>query len=188
MTTEAAATAGRTSEWEIDSAHSAAHFSVRHLMVSTVRGRFRGLTGSVTLDERELTHSRILVEIDAASIETGEPRRDAHLRSPDFFDAEKFPKIAFRSTRIERSGEEFKLTGDLTMHGVSRPVSLTVESLSPPVKSPSGRVVRGVSATGKLDRREWGLIWNGALETGGVLVGDEVKLQIDVELLAKAPT
>jgi polyisoprenoid-binding protein YceI len=176
-----------TTEWEIDTAHTAAQFSVKHLMVSTVRGQFRKVTGTVSLDEAELTRSRVEVEIDAASLETGEPKRDGHLRSADFFDAEKFPKLTFRSTRIERAGNEFTLTGDLTLHGVTRPISLTVESLSAAMKDPYGRLVRGISATGKLNRKDWGLGWNAVLETGGVLVGTEVKLQIDAELLAKAP-
>lgn len=175
------------SEWDIDSAHSAAHFSVRHLMVSTVRGQFKTVTGSVVLDEGDLTRSHVQVEVEAASIETGEPKRDGHLMSPDFFDVAKFPKLSFRSTRIERTGEEFKVTGDLTMHGVTHPVTLTVDSLSGSTKDPYGRVIRGVSAHGKLNRKDWGLGWNAPLETGGVLVGEEVKLQIDAELVAKKP-
>ncbi len=183
--TAAQQSAATTTEWAIDSAHTAAHFSVKHLMVSTVRGQFRNVTGRVWLDEGELTRSRIEVEIDAASLETGEPKRDAHLRSADFFDVEKYPKLNFRSTRIEGGGEEFVVTGELSMHGVSRQVTLKVESLSPPMKDPYGRQVRGVSAVGKLNRKDWGLGWNATLETGGVLVGDEVKLQIDAELVAK---
>ena len=186
MATTAPVTGTQTTEWEIDSAHTGAHFSVKHLMVSTVRGQFRKVTGRVWLDEGQLTRSRIEVEIDATSLETGEPKRDAHLRSADFFDVEKYPKLNFRSTRIEGRGEEFVVTGELTMHGVSRQVTLMVESLSPPMKDPYGRLVRGVSAVGKLNRKDWGLGWNAALETGGVLVGDEVKLQIDAELVAKA--
>ena len=154
-------------------------------MVSTVRGQFRKVTGRVLLDEAQLTRSRIEVEIDASSLVTGEPKRDDHLRSADFFDVEKYPKLTFRSTHIEGRGEEFVVTGELTMHGVSRQVTLKVESLSPPMKDPYGRLVRGVSAVGKLNRKDWGLGWNAALETGGVLVGDEVKLQIDAELVAK---
>jgi polyisoprenoid-binding protein YceI len=175
-----------TTEWELDTAHTAAHFSVKHLMVSTVRGQFRKVTGRVWLDEQQLTRSRIEVEIEAASLETGEPKRDAHLRSGDFFDVEKFPKLTFRSTRVEGKGEGFTLAGDLTMHGVTHQVTLAVEALSAPMKDPYGRLVRGVSAVGKLNRKEWGLGWNAALEAGGVLVGDEVKLQIDAELVAKA--
>jgi polyisoprenoid-binding protein YceI len=189
MTTQTASvgTATGITEWDIDLAHSATHFSVKHLMVSTVRGQFRKITGRVWLDEAELTRSRLEVEIDAASIETGEAKRDGHLRSGDFFDVDKFPKLTFKSTNIERKGEEFVVNGELTMHGVSRQLALTVESLSPPMKDPYGRLVRGVSATGKLNRKQWGLGWNAALETGGVLVGEEVKLQIDAELVAKAP-
>jgi polyisoprenoid-binding protein YceI len=185
-TTASASGAHTTTEWEIDPAHTAAHFSVKHLMVSTVRSQFRKVTGQVWLDEGQPTRSRIEVEIDAASIETGEPKRDAHLRSADFFDVEKYPKLTFHSTRIEGQGEEFVVTGDLNMHGVSRQVTLRVESLSPPMNDPYGRLVRGVSAVGKLNRKDWGLEWNAALETGGVLVADEVKLQIDAELVAKA--
>jgi polyisoprenoid-binding protein YceI len=187
MATSAAVSGVQTTEWELDSAHTAAHFSVKHLMVSTVRGQFRKVTGRVWLDEAQLTRSRIDVGIDAASLETGEPKRDAHLRSADFFDVEKYPTLTFQSTRIEAKGDEFVVTGDLSMHGVSRQVTLMVESLSPPMKDPYGRLVRGVSAVGKLNRKDWGLGWNAALETGGVLVGDEVKLQIDAELVAKAP-
>jgi polyisoprenoid-binding protein YceI len=184
-TTAAVGGAQSATEWEIDSAHTGAHFSVKHLMVSTVRGQFRKVTGRVWLEEGQLTRSRIDVEIDAASIETGEPKRDGHLRSADFFDVEKYPKLTFHSTKIEGKGEEFTVTGDLTMHGVTHQVTLKVESLSPPMKDPYGRLVRGVSAVGKLNRKDWGLGWNAALETGGVLVGEEVKLQIDAELVAK---
>lgn len=187
MATSAAVSGAQTTEWEIDPAHTAAHFSVKHLMVSTVRGQFRKVTGRVWLDEAQLTRSRIDIGIEAASLETGELKRDAHLRSADFFDVEKYPTLSFQSTRIEGKGDEFVVTGDLTMHGVSRQVTLMVESLSPPMKDPYGRLVRGVSAIGKLNRKDWGLGWNAALETGGVLVGDEVKLQIDAELVAKAP-
>jgi polyisoprenoid-binding protein YceI len=189
MTAQAASAskAATTSEWEIDTAHTSAQFSVKHLMVSTVRGHFRKVTGAVIFDEADLTRSSVQVEIDASSLETGEPKRDGHLRSADFFDVEKFPKLTFRSTRIERAGNEFSVTGDLTLHGVTRPVTLTAEAPSAPMKDPYGRVVRGISATGKLNRKDWGLGWNAALETGGVLVGEEVKLQIDAELVAKAP-
>jgi len=153
-------------------------------MVSTVRGEFSKVNGTVVLEEADPVRSRLEVEIDAASLDTGEPKRDAHLRSPDFFDVEKFPKLTFRSTRIERAGDDFALTGDLTMHGVTRPVTLSVE-LSAAVKDPYGRVVRGVSATGKLNRKDWGLGWNAVLEAGGVVIGEDVKLQIDAEFVAK---
>jgi polyisoprenoid-binding protein YceI len=177
---------GHSTEWEIDPVHTSAHFSVRHLMVSTVRGEFNKVAGKVTLDEADPTRSRVEVEIDAASIDTREPKRDGHLRSADFFDVEKFPKIRFRSTHIERDADGFALTGELTMHGVTRPLTLKVE-LSSAIKDPYGRVVRGVAVTGQLNRKDWGLGWNAALETGGVVVGEDVKLQIDAEFVAKAP-
>ncbi|HXX32157.1 MAG TPA: YceI family protein [Myxococcaceae bacterium] len=179
--------APRQTTWEIDPVHSTAQFSVKHMMVSTVRGHFRKVSGTVQLDERDLTRSRVEVEIEASSVDTGEAKRDAHLRSADFFDAEKFPKIAFRSSRIDRAGEGFSLQGELTMHGQTRPVTLSVEPLAPVTKDPYGRVLRGTSATARLNRKEWGLGWNAVLETGGVLVGEEVRLQIDVELVARSP-
>jgi polyisoprenoid-binding protein YceI len=173
-------------EWEIDPVHSAVQFSVRHMMVSTVSGRFEKVSGAVTIDDQDATRSTIEVTIDAASINTHESKRDAHLRSADFFDVATYPTITFKSTKIEKAGGgKLKATGDLTMRGVTKKVTLIVSGLGAPVKNPWGQVVRGASATGKLDRRQWGLTWNKALEVGGVLVGDMVQLQIDVELLAK---
>jgi polyisoprenoid-binding protein YceI len=179
--------AARASDWQIDTAHTTAQFSVRHMMVSTVRGQFEKVSGTVTLDDADPTRSTIEVVIDAATINTREPKRDAHLKSPDFFDVAKNPTITFKSTRIEKAGKGYKATGDLTMHGVTHPVTLLVEALAPAVKAPWGPMVRGVAASGKLSRKEWGLNWNKALEAGGVMVSDEVQLQIDAELVAKAP-
>jgi polyisoprenoid-binding protein YceI len=142
------------------------------------------LSGQAVIDEQDLTRSSLDVTVDPSSIDTREPKRDAHLRSADFFDVEKFPEIRFKSTRIARSGAGLAITGDLTLHGVTRPITLQAE-LTDPVKSPFGTTVRGASATGKIDRKEFGLAWNAALETGGVLVGEEVTLQIDAELVAK---
>jgi polyisoprenoid-binding protein YceI len=173
-------------EWQIDPAHTTAQFSVKHMMVATVRGQFQKVTGTINLDDKDATHSTIEVTIDAASIDTREPKRDGHLKSPDFFDVAKFPNITFKSTKIERSGKDlYKVTGDLTMHGVTHPVTLTVEGPTAPLKNPWGQQVRGVSASGKINRKDWGLTWNKALEAGGVLVGEEVTLQIDAELDAK---
>jgi polyisoprenoid-binding protein YceI len=173
-------------EWEVDPPHTTAQFAVRHMMVTTVRGQFDKVSGTVTLDEQDLTRSTIDIRIDAATINTREPKRDEHLRSPDFFDVAKHPQITFRSTKIEKAGQDrFRVTGDLAMHGVTRPVTLTVEGPTPPIKNPWGRLVRGVSATGTINRKDWGLTWNKALETGGVLVGEEVALQIDAELVQK---
>lgn len=174
-------------EWEIDPVHSAVQFSVRHMMVSTVRGRFEKVSGTVSLDEQDPTRSAIDITIDATSINTHESKRDAHLKSADFFDVATYPTITFKSTRIEKAGSgKLKATGNLTMRGVTKAVTLLVTGPTAAVKNPWGQRVRGASATGKLDRRQWGLTWNKALEVGGVLVGDTVNLQIDVELVAKA--
>ncbi len=175
------------SEWDIDPAHSQAQFSVRHMMVSTVRGQFDKVSGTVSLDDRDPGRSKVEVTIDASSIDTREPKRNEHLKSADFFDVAKYPTLSFRSTKVEKVGSQLRITGELTMHGVTRPVVLISDGLSEPQKNPWGQTVRGASATGKLSRKEFGLTWNKALESGGVVVGDEVQLQIDVELVAKAP-
>jgi polyisoprenoid-binding protein YceI len=192
MNTEAATTGStpstaRTTEWDIDPAHSSAHFSLRHMVVTTVRGGFDKLTGSVSIDELDFTRSKVDVTIDATSINTREAKRDEHLKSADFFDVAQFPVIGFKSTLIERAdGGSLKLTGDLTMHGVVRPVTLLVEGPTSALKNPWGQTVRGVSATAKLNRKDWGLGWNQLIEAGGLLVGEEVKLQLDIELIARA--
>ena len=176
----------RVTTWDFDPAHSAAHFSVRHMMVSTVRGEFGKISGWVKLDPSDPSRTSVEASIDAGSINTREPQRDAHLKSPDFFDVAKFPTIDFTSTRIVKTGSEtYELTGQLTLHGVAREITLTVES-DGETKDPWGKVRRGASATGKLNRRDFGLNWNQALEAGGVLVGDEVKISIDVELVQRA--
>jgi polyisoprenoid-binding protein YceI len=169
-------------DYQLDPAHSSAQFSVKHLMVSTVRGQFEKMAGTASIDEKDPTKSKVNVTIETASINTREPKRDGHLRSPDFFDAVKNPQITFASTKVEKTGEnKFLVTGDLNMRGVSKPVTLTSE-ITPAVKGPDGKLVRGVSASAKLNRKDWGLNWNKALETGGVLVGEEVQLTIDAEL------
>ena len=176
----------QASEWNIDTAHTTAQFSVRHLMVSDVKGTFTKVSGTVDLNDKDPTKSSVDVVIDAASIDTREPKRDEHLKSPEFFDVAKHPKITFKSTQIKKAGKDkFKVTGDLTMRGVTKPVVLDVVGPSAPVKNPWGMTVRGLTATGKLNRKEFGLNWNKALEAGGVLVGDEVKLVIDAELVEK---
>lgn len=174
------------SDWDIDAAHSTAQFSVRHMMVTTVRGQFDKVSGKVTLDEKNPTKSAVDFKIDAASINTREPKRDEHLRSPDFFDVKKFPDITFTSTKIAKAGKDkYKVTGDLTMHGVTKPITLQVSAPATEMKSPFGQTVRGASATGKLNRKDFGLNWNKALEAGGVLVGDEVTVDVDLELVRK---
>jgi len=178
----------RASVWEIDSAHSSTEFSVKHMMVSTAKGRFDKITGTLNLDDKNPTKSSIELTIDANTIDTHEPKRDGHLKSPDFFDVAKFPTITFKSTKIEKAGKaKFKVTGDLTMHGVTKPVTLAVDGPTAPMKSPFGTTSSGASATGKINRKDWGLTWNKPLEAaGGVLVGDEVTINVDLELLSKA--
>ncbi len=174
--------------WELDPAHTTAQFTVRHMMVSNVRGQFAKVAGTIDLDDQSPTRSTVQVNIDAASIDTREPKRDAHLRSPDFFDVQKYPQITFKATKISKSGKDaYNVVGDLTMHGVTKPVTLAVQAPAQSFKNPWGQTVRGFSATGKINRKDWGLNWNKAIEAGGVLVGDEVTLQIDGEMTAKPP-
>ena len=169
--------------YEIDSTHSAVHFSVRHLMVSNVRGEFTKVSGTVKFDAEKPETSTIKATIDANSISTRDAQRDGHLRSPDFLDTEKFPTITFSSKKVEIQPGGGKITGDLTIHGVTREITLDVEGPSPEMKDPWGKQRIGASATTKLSRKEFGLTWNAALETGGVMVGDEVKINIDVEFV-----
>jgi polyisoprenoid-binding protein YceI len=170
--------------YSIDPSHTTAGFGVKHLMVSTVRGQFDKVAGTVQIDGADVTRSSVDVTIEAASVNTRDAKRDEHLRSADFFDVAKYPAITFRSTRIEKSADgKLLATGNLTLHGVTKPVTLTVDALTAPSKAPWGSTVRGVNATGKLSRKDFGLVWNKALETGGVAVGDEVQLTIDAELV-----
>jgi len=168
--------------WQIDPAHTEVTFSVRHMMVSNVRGRFEKFTANVIANEEHPELSAITVHMDAASIHTREPQRDAHLRSPDFLDAEKYPEVTFRSTRIEASNESHgKMYGDLTIRDITRPVVLDVE-FNGQYKNPWGAQVAGFSATTTLSRKDWNLTWNVALEAGGWLVGDQITIQIEIEL------
>ena len=184
MSTTATTTPALTT-WSIDPAHSHVEFAVKHLMISTVKGRFGGVRGTIRTDEADPARGQVEVEIDADSIDTKEAQRDAHLKSADFFDVEKFPKITFKSTQItDVDGDSFRLTGDLTIHGVTRPVTLDVTSEGRG-KDPWGGERAGFSAKGKIKRSEFGLTWNQVLETGGFVVGDDIKIAIDVELLKK---
>ncbi len=169
--------------YAIDPAHSSVHFSVRHLMVSYVRGEFTKVSGTVNFDPEKPETSTIEATIDATSISTRDPQRDGHLKSPDFLDTEKFPAITFRSKTVEIVSDGGKVTGDLTIHGVTREIVLDVEGPTPEIKDPWGKQRIGASATGKLSRKDFGLTWNVALETGGVMVGDEVKITLDVEVV-----
>jgi polyisoprenoid-binding protein YceI len=176
----------KTTEWQIDPAHSAAHFSVRHLMISNVRGEFSKLSGKVILDSADLTRSSVEISLETASVNTREPQRDEHLRSADFFDVANHPVMTFRSRRVEAAGpEHFKLTGDLTIRGVSKEVTFDVEGPTPPQKDPWGNVRAGVTATAKINRKDFGLVYNALIEGGGVMVGNEVKITIEAELLQK---
>jgi polyisoprenoid-binding protein YceI len=173
--------------YTIDPAHSSVHFTVRHMMITNVRGRFRAIKGTVEFDPENPAAARVDAEIDAASIDTGEAQRDAHLRNADFFDVEKYPTLTFRSGKIEPAGEgEWKVTGDLTIHGVTRPVTLNVEGPAQEGKDPWGNIRSGATATTKIKRSEFGLTWNAALETGGFLVGDDVKIELDLALVRSA--
>ncbi len=169
--------------YEIDPAHSAVHFSVRHLMVSNVRGEFTKVSGTVNFDPEKPETSTVEATIDANSISTRDSQRDGHLKSPDFLDTEKFPTITFRSKKVEIQPGGGKITGDLTIHGVTREITLDVEGPSPEMKDPWGKQRIGASATAKLNRKDFGLTWNAALETGGVMVGEEVKITLDVEVV-----
>jgi len=167
--------------WAIDPAHSSIEFAVKHMMFTTVKGRFSGVTGTITIDEANLANSSVAVEIDVATVDTREEKRDAHLRSPDFFDVERFPKITFKSTRVEPEGKDnARVTGDLTIHGVTRQVTLEATRTGQG-KNPWGMEVAGFEASTKINRKDFGMQFNVPLEGGGFLVGDEVKITIDIE-------
>ena len=173
--------------YQIDSQHTGAHFKVRHMMISNVKGEFSRVTGSVEFDPANLAASHIEVTIDAASINTRELQRDAHLKSADFFDVFRHPAITFQSTNILFAGERsYEVVGDLTMRGVTRQVALQVDSVTPEIKDPSGLFRRGATARTHVQRKEFGLAWNAVLESGGFVVGDDVEITIDVELIRKA--
>ena len=168
--------------WKIDAAHSTVEFAVKHMMFTTVKGRFTDVTGTVEFDEADPTDGRADITIAAASIDTREAQRDAHLKSADFFDVQQYPTLTFRSTKIEGTAKRFALTGDLTIRGVTRPVTLDV-TYEGTGKDPWGVERFGYAATGKVNRKDFGLTWNAALETGGVLVADDVKITLDLQLI-----
>src|SRR5437870_4571392 len=172
-----------TEIWSIDPAHTEVGFAVRHLMISTVKGCFPDVKGAVEFADN--AYPKLDITIGVASIDTREGKRDAHLRSADFFDAEKYPEIRFVSTKAVRTDGGWTITGNLTMHGVTKPVTL-VATKEGTGRDPWGNERMGFSAHGKLDRREFGLTWNAALETGGVLVGDDINLNIEAELVKQA--
>ena len=170
--------------YTIDPTHSTAGFKVRHLMVANVKGEFSGVTGTVVYDAENPANSKVEAKIDATTVHTRDEQRDGHLKSADFFDVEKYPTITFVSTKVEKTGDsEAKVTGDLTIHGVTKEVVLDVEGPAPEAKDPWGNTRSGASATTKINRTDFGLVWNAALETGGVLVGEQVSLTLEVELM-----
>ncbi len=167
--------------WTFDLVHSSINFTVRHMVVSKVRGRFTRWGGTLAMDENDPSRAAVDVTIEAGSVDTGVEQRDAHLRSADFFDAERFPELTFRSTGVEKTGDgAYRLLGDLTMHGITRPVALDVE-FAGSAKDPWGGVRAGFSARTTLDRKDFGLTYNQLLETGGVVVGEKVEIGIEVE-------
>jgi polyisoprenoid-binding protein YceI len=165
---------------DADPNHSTAAFSVKHMMVTTVRGAFTKFSSTLTFDKDDPAKASVMLKIEPASINTNNEKRDGHLKSADFFDVQRCPEMTYKSTRIEKSGDKYKVTGDLTMHCVTKPLTLEATFTSEPVKSPMGTVY-GASATGKLKRSEWGLTWNKALESGGAVVSDDVNLELDFE-------
>jgi polyisoprenoid-binding protein YceI len=173
-----------SSTWNIDPAHSAAEFKVRHMMISYVKGKFSGLSGVLKLDESDYTRSTVDVSIPAASVSTVDDKLDAHLKNEDFFDVEKFPTLTFTSTGIRSTGgQDYEVTGDLTIRGVTNLVTLSVNELSEPSKDPWGNLRIGLSGSTKVNRKDFGLVWNAPLEFGGVLVGDEVTITLDVQFI-----
>jgi polyisoprenoid-binding protein YceI len=174
------------STWTIDPDHSNVGFKVRHLMVSNVKGSFEKQTGTVEIDDKDITKSKVEVIIDTNSINTNVKKRDDHLRSADFFDVAKFPTMTFVSKKVEKAGKDnLKVTGDLTLHGVTKQVVLAVEGPSKESKDPYGNIRRGATATTKINRKDFGLVWNAALETGGVAVGEEVTITLEIEMIKK---
>jgi polyisoprenoid-binding protein YceI len=173
------------STWHIDPAHSSAQFAVRHLMISTVRGTLGPVTGTVNLDESDLTKSSVEASVDVKGLDTRQPQRDEHLRSADFFDADKYPTITFKSKRITRlSDTKYQVAGDLTMHGVTKEVVLDVEGSPKPITDPMAKVEKlGGVATTTLNRKEFGIAFNSVMDGGGVVVGDEADVTIDIELV-----
>ncbi len=178
--------AAATTTWQIDPAHTAASFAVKHLMISTVRGEFKGVTGAVNWDDQDITKSTVDVTIDAKTVDTSEPNRDKDLKSDKFFDVEKYPTITFKSKRVEQvSVGKLKVTGELTIHGVTKEVVLDVEGPSASVKDPWGNTRTAISATTKVNRQDYGVKWNANIDGGGVVVGDDVNITIDLEMIKK---
>ena len=178
------ATSAAVTTWKIDPAHSSAEFKVKHMMISNVKGSIKGISGDLQEHATDSSLSMIEATLDVSTLSTGDAQRDGHVKSADFLDAEKFPTIKFKSTSVEKKGsDEYAVIGDLTIHGVTRPVTLEVEGPSAAQKDPWGNTRIGLEATTKINRKDFGLTWNATLETGGILVGEEVHITIDLELI-----
>ena len=177
---------GRAATWELDPAHSTIGFAIRHMMISTVRGQFRTFTGKATGDPKTPDTAQIEATIDVGSIDTANEKRDGHLKSPDFFDVAKFPTITFKSKKIVAAGAgKAKVTGDLTLHGVTKEVVLDVEGPTQVIKDPMGNTRAGAHATTKIDRKDFGIVYDKTMDGGGLMVGNEVEITIDVEAVQK---
>jgi len=175
-----------TATWQIDPAHTAAGFSVRHMMIATVRGQFKGVTGTVLWDDQDINNSTVDVTIDANTVDTGESKRDGDLKSANFFDVKNYPTITFKSTKIEKiSAGKMKVTGNLTIHGVTKQVVLDVEGPSGAVKDPWGNTRVALNATTTVNRTDYGVKWNAKMDSGGMVVGDDVNINIDLEMTKK---
>ena len=173
-----------TTTWQIDPKHSSAQFAVTHLMISTVRGEFHQVNGTVVIDDADISRSLVNVTIDASTVDTREPDRDKHLMSPDFFDVAKYPTMTFKSTRVEPAAPgKLKVTGDLTIRGVTKQVVLEVTAPKPAIKDPWGLQRTAVSGSTKINRQDFGVAWNKSLDAGGVVVGDDVNITLDVEMV-----
>jgi len=175
----------QTSTWNIDPAHSTAQFTVRHLAISNVTGNFTKVTGSVVLNEKDITQSQVSASIDVSSVDTRVEARDKDLKSPNFFDVEKYPTIDFKSKRIVSGGGKLQVIGDLTIHGTTREITLDVDGPTPELADPWGNSRRGISATTTINRKDFNLTYNNLLKTGEAVVGDNVKIQIDAEMVKK---
>ena len=178
------ATPAVTTTWKLDPAHSHAEFKVKHMMISNVKGSFSSLSGTLTEHATDATLSSVEATIDIGTISTGDAQRDTHLKSADFFDVEKYPTMTFKSTQVKPNSDGgYDVTGDLTMHGVTRQQTFAVEGPTPPTKDPWGNTRIGLSATAKINRKDYGLNWNAALEAGGVLVGETVSVTLEVQFV-----
>jgi polyisoprenoid-binding protein YceI len=183
----AVSAAATTTTWQIDPQHTAAGFAVKHLMISTVRGQFKGVTGTVNWEDQDISKSTVDITIDANTVDTSEPKRDADLKSDKFFDVAKYSTITFKSKKIEQvSAGKLKITGDLTIHGVTKEAVLDVEGPTPPLKDPWGNTRVAANATTKINRQDFGVKWNANVDGGGVVVGDDVAITIDLEMIKKA--